>query len=117
LPRAVLRGPKTTYDDGYLARIRAVRYLLHTERLTVQQIRAKLGRMSDAEVAALLPRAPAPPQPVEAATAPVVEVGENWQRAVLLPGLELHLAASASDAVRKLAADVAATFRSRPPSA
>ena len=36
LPRAVLRGPKTTYDDGYLARVLAVRYLLHTERLSAE---------------------------------------------------------------------------------
>ncbi|HVY49806.1 MAG TPA: MerR family transcriptional regulator [Minicystis sp.] len=39
LPRAVLRGRNTRYDDGYLLRIRAVRYLLHTERLTKAEAR------------------------------------------------------------------------------
>jgi hypothetical protein len=112
LPPAVLRGPKTTYDDGYLARLMAVRYLIHTERLSAPQIRAKLGRMNDAEVSAMLPRvAPPPPPKVDAANASAV--GEKWERAVLLPGLELHLAAAASEAVRKVASEVAAQFRSR----
>jgi DNA-binding transcriptional MerR regulator len=113
LPRAVLRGPRTTYDDGYFVRLLAVRYLLHTERLSVRQIRAKLTRMNDAEVSAMLPRVAPPPPKVEAANAIPAAVGEKWERAVLLPGLELHLAAAASEAVRKVAADVAAQFRSR----
>ncbi|HVY48819.1 MAG TPA: MerR family transcriptional regulator, partial [Minicystis sp.] len=54
LPRAVLRGRNTRYDDGYLARLRAVRHLLHVERLSLDQIRVKLSRMSDAQVLALL---------------------------------------------------------------
>ncbi|HVY49805.1 MAG TPA: hypothetical protein VHB21_28115 [Minicystis sp.] len=70
--------------------------------------------MSDAEIAAMLPveRAPAPspapsPSPAEAAALD----GEAWSRVPLLPGLELHLSANASAVVKKLAAEVAATFR------
>jgi DNA-binding transcriptional MerR regulator len=113
LPKAELHGRRTYYDDGYLARLQAVRYLLHTERLSVRQIRAKLSRLSDAEVAALLPRVPVPPAPAPLPGPDDAFVGESWERAVLLPGLELHLAATASDAVRAIAADVAAEFRSR----
>ncbi len=130
LPRAVLHGRNTRYDDAYLTRVRVVRHLLHVERLPLRAIRAKLSRLSDAEVLALLPvaasaaRAPAPPPAAPAATEPDASIapgevatpagGEAWSRVPLLPGLELHVSASASAVVKKLAAEVAATFRAQP---
>jgi hypothetical protein len=112
LPRSVLHGRNTRYDDAYLNRVRAVRHLIHVERLSLPQIRVKLSRLNDAEVLALLP-VPAPvvaPHQVAPSDAAAPE-GEAWSRVALLPGLELHVSASASAVVKKLATEVAATFR------
>jgi Ca-activated chloride channel family protein len=111
LPAAVFRGGSTRYGEEHLARLRAVQRLRAEERLRLQTIRARLAKLSPAEIAALAappmatPSSTPAPGPAEAAP---VAGGELGERIALLPGLELHLRRDAAPVVRRFAAEVRA---------
>lgn len=112
LPAPKFRGAATRYGRMHLLRMAAIRELQRDKRLSLPMIRRHLERADVAELerlaAAFLPELAAPaaeaaaaPPPAPAPVAPAVS--DTWQRLTLLPGLELHLHASASAEVRALA--------------
>lgn len=108
LPAAVFRGGSTRYGEEHLTRLRAIQRLRTEERLQLKAIRARLAKLSPADIAALAAppeAAPAGPGPAEAAPG---GGAETWERLALLPGLELHLRRDAAPVVRRFAAEIQA---------
>jgi len=71
------RGPSATYDLGHLLRLRLItRY--KQERRPLDEIRERLGEMSDADVEAALGMQVTPPT-------------DTWRRIMLHPDIELHV--------------------------
>lgn len=71
------RGPSATYDLGHLLRLRLItRY--KQERRPLDEIRERLGEMSDADVEAALGMQVAPPT-------------DTWRRIMLHRDIELHV--------------------------
>ena len=121
LPPPVLRGPATRYGRGHLLRLAAIR-ALQQRGMTLARIRAQLARYDSAaiqdEAAELLPELarPAPevistapksqalpiaPKPEAAST--TAPLNDTWYRLAVMPGLELHVHATASADVQALA--------------
>ena len=71
------RGPTATYDLGHLLRLRLITRLKE-EHHPLDEIRDRLGDMSDAEVEAALGVQVAPPT-------------DTWRRIQLHPDIELHI--------------------------
>jgi DNA-binding transcriptional MerR regulator len=127
LPAPVFRGRDTVYSNEHLLKLKAIRRL--QERfLPLDAIHRELARCSHAELCALItaqdegPPAPAPerqfrpplPDPLPAQTAASPHrVSEHWQRWILAPGLELHLAESADAATRQQAEALLSAFMKR----
>jgi Ca-activated chloride channel family protein len=114
LPPPVFRGRDTAYEQEHLIRLHAIRRL--QERfLPLDTIQGELDRRSLAELQALadgreetapvarLALSASRPMPTLQA---VERDGEQWQRWVVVPGLELHLSAQASPATRRVAHDL-----------
>ncbi len=77
IPSAHGRGPSATYDLGHLLRLKAIQ-LLKAEYRPLEEIKARLGELSDQEIAALLEVETAPPE-------------DRWRRVLLHPDIELHV--------------------------
>lgn len=71
------RGPSATYDLGHLLRLRLIARL-KDERHPLDEIRDRLGEMSDADVEAALGVQVAPQT-------------DTWRRILLHPDIELHI--------------------------
>ena len=71
------RGPSATYDLGHLLRLRLIARL-KDERHALDEIRERLGEMSDADVEAALGVQIAP-------------LTDTWRRILLHPDIELHI--------------------------
>lgn len=107
LPHTTFRGPQTRYGADVLARAERIRKL-RDENLNFEQIQQRLAEEDAA------PRPP-PPEPVVAPAAPAapaggIEDGETWQRIVLVPGLELLVLTRGGPLLRRLAAEIKATY-------
>lgn len=77
LPPAHGRGPGATYDQGHLLRLKLIG-ILKSEHLPLQEIRRRLGDLSDQEISLLL----------EVQTQPSEQY---WRRIELHPDIELHV--------------------------
>lgn len=77
LPPAYGRGPSATYDLGHLLRLRMI-VKFREEGLGIGDIKARLGELSDEEIASLLKIRTRPPE-------------DRWRRVQLHPNLELHV--------------------------
>ncbi|MFO0609804.1 MAG: helix-turn-helix domain-containing protein [Polyangiales bacterium] len=108
LPHPPRRGPATAYTEEHLLRLRAVRKM-RMRGLTLARIKAKLTAMSLDQVRAMV-EPPPPPAPV-APSASVDPAAERWERATLVPGLELMVRADAGPLVLRLAREIMATYR------
>lgn len=71
------RGPSATYDRNHLLRLRAIVNLKETNA-GLDVIKARLGELSDADIAAMLEIETAPPE-------------DRWRRIELHPDIELHV--------------------------
>jgi DNA-binding transcriptional MerR regulator len=103
------RAGYNRYTDEHLVRAKAAR-LLFDKGCSVAQVKARTGaKRRLAEVATLLPQpsAAAPPPPSAAQPLPAAT---TWERALLVPGLELFIAADAPPVVRRIAAELVAQF-------
>ncbi len=109
VPRPRGHGRGTTYGEEHLWRLRAARSLrMEGERLP--DIRRRLAEMSLDEVRALVepPAAPAP----AATPATLGDLAtERWERATLLPGLELMVRGDAGPLVLRIAREIVANYR------
>ena len=116
LPAPVFRGRDTVYAQSHLTRLQAIRRL-QDRFLPLDQIQAEIERRTPEELAALAEGHDAPASPTIAVAPkvppapPRVEGSERWTRAVLLPGLELHLADGADPNARALAEELLARYR------
>ena len=77
LPPAHGRGPSATYDLGHLLRLQAIQSLKSTY-LPLDEIKTRLGGLSDGDIAAMLQIETAPPE-------------DRWRRLQLHPDIELHV--------------------------
>ena len=110
LPAPEFHGKDTSYGEGHLLRLRAIR-ALQAEHLPLDTIEAELRGASPAELARLArgelrkhrTRAPEPPKP-----ATTMPLGALWQRDELAPGLEHAVRLDAPEASLRLAAEIAA---------
>ncbi|MDO9018222.1 MAG: MerR family transcriptional regulator [Deltaproteobacteria bacterium] len=107
LPSVTFRGAYTRYSASHQLRAKVVAKL-RAEGVAYDDI-APLLELSDDELAARHFPAPSP-QPT-----PVGSGLPTWQRVELLPGLELHIAMSASAFVRRIADEVVARYRAAAP--
>ena len=73
------RGPSATYDLGHLVRLRAIA-LLKSNHLPLEEIKRRLGPLSDDEIAAMLQVETEPPE-------------DTWRRIRLHDDLELFVRA------------------------
>jgi DNA-binding transcriptional MerR regulator len=114
LPPPVFRGRDTAYAQEHLIRLHAIRRL--QERfLPLDAIQGELDQRSLSELQALadgreeadpVSRLVSSESRQMPALPPEDKDGEQWQRWVLVPGLELHLSAQASPATRRFAHDL-----------
>ena len=119
-----LRGKATRYARSELLRVFAIRRM-RAEHASLPQIKQKLRAVSERDLEAWLRTTPLPPEAaaalgfnVEVAKsepeAPshvvMVQGSSTWQRVPLLPGLELMIAADASQAVLRAAQRVCEEF-------
>lgn len=77
LPPAHGRGPGATYDLGHLLRLQMIQ-ILKSQHFPLQDIKDRLGDLSDQEIAALM----------NVQTEPSEDV---WRRIELHPDIELHV--------------------------
>jgi DNA-binding transcriptional MerR regulator len=113
LPAPEFRGAATRYLREHLVHLAAIRFLQRERRASLDAIRRQLEPLGAGELeqlaAGLLPelRPPAPAAASQGAqgahTAPLLVLGDTWQRWTIAPGLEIHLHAGASAEVRVLA--------------
>lgn len=104
------RGAGTRYDAEHDARLRAIRALA-ASGASLATIKRKLRGATPTALEAMASSAAgkgAPGSLPELGPAGDVQapVGEAWSRVVLVPGLELHVAASAPALVRRLAQQI-----------
>jgi DNA-binding transcriptional MerR regulator len=117
LPAPTFRGSQTRYSAEHRLRLDAIRYLRKVKKMKLAAIRRQIAKLDVDQLAALLPPPPpAPPPPAVAsagvaigtpANATASAFGAGWSRLVLVPGLEVHLAADASALARRIARDIA----------
>ena len=107
LPSPPRRGPATVYTEEHLLRLRALRKM-RMEGLSLARIKRRLPAMSLDQLRAMVdPPAPAPPTPTPASDGMM----ERWERAALVPGLELMVRADAGPLVLRLAREIVAAYR------
>lgn len=104
--RGLLQAPRVrgSYGEEHVERLRAIRHLLHAERLSMAEVRERLDGMTAEQVRQI----GSAPRATEAAT-PANEEG-MWKRRALLPGLELHVASGASAFVKRIADEIAEKY-------
>lgn len=110
LPAPEPRGGSTRYGALQDAVVSAIR-VLSQRGMTLDEIRKRLRGLSLAQIRALVPPPPAELPELGDASAIAAPVGDPWSRVLLVPGLELHVAASAPPAVRRLAGQIRDHFR------
>jgi DNA-binding transcriptional MerR regulator len=71
------RGPSATYDQDHLLRLQAIVRLKETNA-GLDEIKRRLGELTDADIAAMLEIETAPPE-------------DRWRRIELHPDVELHV--------------------------
>jgi len=107
LPASPRRGPATTYTEEHLLRLRALRKM-RMEGMSLARIKARLPAMPLDAVRAMVD----PPPPASAAPTPAPDSAmERWERAALVPGLELMVRADAGPLVQRLAREIMAAYR------
>lgn len=104
LPAPTRNGRGARYDDTFVERVMTI-VRLRREHVSVDEIRRRL--------------ADSPAKPVEAAPLlPVVAAvglpAEQWERLVLLPGLELSYRTDGGPGLRRLAAEIWKQFAAAP---
>jgi DNA-binding transcriptional MerR regulator len=115
LPAPLFRGRDTVYSQAHLTRLQAIRRL-QDRFLPLDQIQAEIERRSADELLQLAegrdpaPLVTPPMVPKVPPVAPRVQEVARWTRAVLLPGLELHLADGADASARLLAEELLAKY-------
>lgn len=97
------RGAVTAYGPSFQLRAKVIAKL-RREGMHLDEIHEHLQASDEA----LAQRHGYAPKPAEASALPGAS---PWERVELLPGLELHVAASASAFVRRVAAEVAERYR------
>ncbi len=107
LPPPEFHGRRTRYDRDHVARLFAI-VAMQKERLDLNAIRRRLTTLSRVDLETYLPR---PPAPAEATVAPaptptLTQAIARWEHVTLLPGVELHVRADVSPAVRKIAQEI-----------
>lgn len=115
LPAATGRGSGANYGEEHLLRLRAIQRL-QRERLSLAQIRARLAKLSPAELAELAATeggTSIEPRQAKGASgsSPAVQSGhfpgaERWERIALLPGLELHVQSTGGPLVLRTAEEI-----------
>lgn len=117
LPAPEFHGNLTTYDARHVERLRAIRHLLHVERLSLAKVKRRLAKMSDDDVRKLgVPEALTTAEPIEPPGAPPAKLDPNepsWRRRTLLPGLELHVQSGASAFVQRIAEEIEAKYKAK----
>lgn len=118
------RGPATSYGARHVDEARAIKRLLG-ENFSLEEIRARLTRLSDDELARLVqpePVAAAPSAVAVAVTPPagplepalgdseVSRVVERWEHVTLLPGLQLLVRSDGGALVRRIAEEIVARY-------
>ena len=107
VPRPRARGRGTVYTDEHLWRILAVRKL-RLEGEGLDAIKARLATMPLDAVRALVE----PPTATVAPSTTLSDISlERWERATLLPGLELLVRADAGPLVARIAREIVANYR------
>ncbi len=108
LPAPPRRGPATVYGEEHLLRLRALRKM-RMEGASLARIKRVLPAMSLDEVRAMVEPPPPPAAPLPA---PAVDAAmERWERAALVPGLELMVRSDAGPLVQRLAREIVAAYR------
>lgn len=120
LPAPEFRGRDTTYDDGHLARLRAIKRLQEAH-LPLDEIQARLEGASRAELEKLAGGSVtiavaidpdgthpyrSPPRRHEPAP-----VEETWRRVELVPGVELFVRTDAGAEARRVAREIESQYR------
>lgn len=133
------RGPATSYGARHLDEARAVKRLL-AENLSLEAIRARLGRMSDdalarfarPEVIAVDAGPAARAEPTQDTTTPAGVTtpgapelaspgsestlgGERWEHVTLLPGLKLLVHSDSGALVQRIALEIHARYAAMKP--
>lgn len=111
IERGLLSGPEprgvaTTYTQEQLTRLFAIKHLREVERLRLDTIRKRLARMSEEEIAALLPPPPAPASPPVRPLPAMPIAYVRWDYVELIPGLELRVRSDAGPVLRRLANEI-----------
>lgn len=123
LPAPEFRGRDTTYDEGHLLRLRAIRRLQEAH-LPLDEIQARLEGASRAELEKLAGGAvtiavPLPPVDADGShpyrTSPrrrePAPVEETWRRIELVPGVELFVRTDAGAEARRVAREIESQYR------
>lgn len=105
---ALGRGRAARYTEQHVLRARVIGQL-RSKRLPLRDIRAQLGRLTDEQMVAMLPRPRAAhltpeglPQPPPAPSYPSV----TWEVVALMEGLVLMVNSSKAPGVRRVADDI-----------
>jgi DNA-binding transcriptional MerR regulator len=130
LPAPAFRGRDTTYDDGHLVRLRAIKRLQEAH-LPLDEIQARLEGASPAELERLA-GGPAPlPVDRDGCVPPgrtgepdgshpyrspprrhePAPVDETWRRIELVPGVELFVRTDAGAEARRVAREIESQYR------
>jgi DNA-binding transcriptional MerR regulator len=108
LPAPAKSGRGVRYDDAFVERVTTI-LRLRREHLSIDRIRRHLATPP------AKPVEPAPPPPAAAPVAPVAGLpAEQWERLVLLPGLELSYRTDGGPGLRRLAAEIWRQFGASP---
>lgn len=110
IPRPPARGRGTVYSEEHLWRLRAARRL-RLDGASLPDIKRRLSALSLDAVRALVE--PPAPAAVPATTSLSDIALERWERASLLPGLELMVRADASPVVMRVAREIVAAYRAQ----
>jgi len=103
------RGAATAYGASFQLRARIIAKL-RREGVHLDEIHEQL-QASDEALAQRHGYAPSPAEATVAAREGSIAGASPWERVELLPGLELHVASTASAFVRRIAAEVAERYR------
>jgi DNA-binding transcriptional MerR regulator len=109
LPPPDFHSRRTRYSRDHVVRLFAIA-AMQKEGLDLKAIRARLTKLASADLERYLPS----PSPQPTATgalpspspSPSASEATRWDRVTLLPGIELHVHADASPAVRRVAQEI-----------
>lgn len=128
LPATPQRGVATVYTHEQLLRLQAITILRTRERLRLAAVKRRLSAMSLAEIEALVATVAAPghtaAQTATAEATPTIPGAPadavklrpftRWDRAELLPGLEIAVRSDAAPVVRRLAEEIFTKYGASP---